>query len=213
MITFSINDRLYNNNNSWTFLQFCFLAHIENVPRFCYYEQLTVAGNCRMCLIEELKSIKPLVACTILPLNGNTFFTNSMKVKKSREAMLEFLLINHPLDCPICCQGGECDLQDLTEIVGSDKGRFFDDKRAVLDKNIGPIIKTSMNRCIHCTRCVRFSVEVLNLQQLGLLGRGMSVEIGTYLDKYLLNEFQGNLVDICPVGALTSKLRSFNTRP
>ena len=207
-----INDKIYWNTNEWTFLQFCFLGHIENIPRFCYHEQLTVAGNCRMCLIEDIKSLKPIVSCTIIPLNNGVFFTTSIKVKKARESMLEFLLINHPLDCPICCQGGECDLQDLTELVGSDKGRFYDEKRAVLDKNIGPIIKTSMNRCIHCTRCIRFSIEIISSYQLGLLGRGMYIEIGTYLNYYLNHEFQGNLIDICPVGALTSKLKSYNIR-
>ena len=165
-----------------------------------------------MCLIEDLKSLKPIVACTIIPLDNSVFFTNTIKVKKAREAMLEFLLINHPLDCPICCQGGECDSQDLTEIVGSDRGRYYENKRAVIDKNFGPIIKTSMNRCIHCTRCVRFSIEVTNTFQLGVLGRGNMIEIGTYLDKFLNHEFQGNLIDICPVGALTSKLYAYYIR-
>jgi len=165
-----------------------------------------------MCLIEDNKSIKPIVACTIIPYNNSIFFTNTLKVKKAREYMLEFLLINHPLDCPICCQGGECDLQDLTEITGSDKGRFYENKRAVLDKNLGPIIKTSMNRCIHCTRCVRFSIEITKSNQLGILGRGSSMEIGTYIDDFLYNDFQSNLIDICPVGALTSKIKAFNIR-
>lgn len=208
-----INDKLYWNNNEWTFLQFCFLANIENIPRFCYHEQLTIAGNCRMCLIEDLKSLKPVVSCTIIPINNSVFYTISIKVKKARESMLEFLLINHPLDCPICCQGGECDSQDLTEIVGADRGRYYDTKRAILDKNLGPIIKTLMNRCIHCTRCIRFSIEIIYSFQLGLLGRGNTIEIGTYLNSFLSNEFQGNLIDICPVGALTSKLYSYNTRP
>lgn len=212
MKVFLINDKTFWNIKEWTILQFCFLALIENIPRFCYHEQLTVAGNCRMCLIEDLKSIKPIVSCTIIPINNGIFFTNSIKVKKARESMLEFLLINHPLDCPICCQGGECDLQDLTELAGSDKGRFYDNKRAVLDKNVGPIIKTSMNRCIHCTRCIRFSIEIINSFDLGLLGRGMYNEIGTYINNYITHEFQGNLVDICPVGALTLKIKSYNIR-
>jgi len=166
-----------------------------------------------MCLVEDVKSLKPVVACTLIPMEGAVIYTQTKKIKAAREAMLEFILINHPLDCPICCQGGECDLQDLTEIVGTDRGRFYESKRAVLNKNLGPLIKTLMNRCIHCTRCVRFSIEVSGISTLGILGRGGKMEIGTYLESFIDSEFSGNLADICPVGALTSKPYSFKARP
>ncbi len=210
-----INEKLYwfsDIKNFLTILQFCYKNSIENIPRFCYHEKLSVAGNCRMCLIEDIESFKPIVSCTVLIKNTGTYYTSSLKVKKAREYMLEFLLLNHPLDCPICCQGGECDLQDLSELVGSDRGRFYEIKRAVINKNFGIIIKTVMNRCIHCTRCVRFSIELGLMNNLGILGRGNKTEIGTYLETVLDSNFSGNLVDICPVGASTSKPYSYLTR-
>lgn len=211
---FLINEQIYwvNKINVYTLLQFCYKHLIENIPRFCYHEKLLIAGNCRMCLVEDIKSLKPIVACTIIVTLDSSFYTKTFKVKKAREAMLEFLLINHPLDCPICCQGGECDLQDLSELVGADKGRYYEVKRAVINKNLGPLVKTLMNRCIHCTRCIRFSLEIGNIYDLGVLGRGVMMEIGTYIEKFLDSNFSGNLVDICPVGALTSKPYSFVTR-
>jgi NADH dehydrogenase/NADH:ubiquinone oxidoreductase subunit G len=212
-----INNHLYNNKeltlgDNLSILQFCEYNNIENIPRFCYHESLSIAGNCRMCLIEDAKSIKPVVACTALINENIVIYTNTIKVKKARESVLEFLLINHPLDCPICCQGGECDLQDITEIFGADMGRYYEIKRAVLNKNLGPIIKTAMNRCIHCTRCVRFAVEIGGISTLGVLGRGGSMEIGTYIDQFINSEFAGNITDLCPVGALTSKPYSYIAR-
>jgi NADH dehydrogenase/NADH:ubiquinone oxidoreductase subunit G len=183
-----------------------------DIPRFCYHENLAVAGNCRMCLIEDVKAVKPVVCCAMQVGDSLTLFTNSLKVKKARESVLEFLLINHPLDCPICDQGGECDLQDLTLVYGADKGRFYEYKRNVEDKNCGPIVKTIMNRCILCTRCVRFANDVAGFSSFGLTGRGMKMEIGSYVEKFIKTDLAGNLVDICPVGALTSKPYSFMAR-
>jgi NADH dehydrogenase/NADH:ubiquinone oxidoreductase subunit G len=203
----------YSSNKPSSILQFFFENDIEDIPRFCYHEKLSIAGNCRMCLVEDIKSVKPVASCAILSYPGMVIYTNTVKVKKIREAILEFFLINHPLDCPICCQGGECDLQDLTEVFGADKGRFYENKRSVSEKNLSLYVKTVMNRCIHCTRCVRFAVEVSGISSLGILGRGSSMEIGTYIETFLNTEFSGNLVDLCPVGALTSKPYSFISRP
>jgi NADH dehydrogenase/NADH:ubiquinone oxidoreductase subunit G len=164
-----------------------------------------------MCLIEDLKSLKPLIACATETYNGLSLYTDTIKVRRAREAVLEFLLINHPLDCPICDQGGECDLQDLTLVYGSDKGRFYDYKRSIKDKFCGVIIKTIMNRCIHCTRCVRFT-QLFPIQQLSALGRGQKMEIGNYITTVLDNPFTGTLIDLCPVGALTSKIQAFKYR-
>ena len=203
----------YNPDSNLSILQFFFKYEIEEIPRFCYHEKLSIAGNCRMCLVEDIKSLKPIASCAILMYPGIVIYTNTIKIKKIREAILEFFLINHPLDCPICCQGGECDLQDLIEIFGADKGRFYEIKRSVSEKNISKYIKTVMNRCIHCTRCVRFAIEISGISTLGILGRGNNMEIGTYIENILDTNFSGNLVDLCPVGALTSKVYSFIARP
>jgi len=166
-----------------------------------------------MCLIEDVKSVKPIIACGVNITDGLMIYTESVKVKKARESVLEYLLINHPLDCPICDQGGECDLQDLSLIVGGDKGRFYEAKRAVSNKNFGYLIKTVMNRCIHCTRCVRFATEIAGVSMLGLTGRGSSMEIGFYVDVAFDTNISGNVIDLCPVGALTSKPYSYMFRP
>lgn len=184
-----------------------------DIPRFCYHENLKIAGNCRMCLIEDSKAPKPIICCAMSVAPNLSIFTNTLRVKKARESVMEFLLINHPLDCPICDQGGECDLQELALVYGSDHGRFYEYKRSVEDKNCGSIIKTIMNRCILCTRCVRFSLDVSNFSTFGTTGRGSKMEIGSYIEKSLLSELSGNLVDICPVGALTSKPYAFLARP
>jgi len=183
-----------------------------NVPRFCFHERLSVAGNCRMCLVEIEKSPKPVASCAMPTMPGMKIFTNSPMVKKAREGVMEFLLANHPLDCPICDQGGECDLQDQAMAYGSDRSRYYEVKRAVEDKNLGPLVKTSMTRCIHCTRCVRFSQEVAGVNMLGVVGRGNTMEISTYVAAALDSEMSGNVVDLCPVGALTSKPNAFAAR-
>ena len=195
-----------------TVLEACETIGIE-IPRFCYHERLSIAGNCRMCLVEIEKSPKPVVSCAMPIMNGMKIFTDTPLVKKSREAVLEFLLLNHPLDCPICDQGGECDLQDQTIMFGSDRSRFYDFKRGVEDKNLGPLIKTIMTRCIHCTRCVRFSIEIAGVEDLGTTARGTHTEIGTYIEKVFQSELSGNVIDLCPVGALTSKPYAFTSRP
>ena len=204
----------------YTLLQACEAAGAE-IPRFCYHERLSIAGNCRMCLVEVAGSPKPVASCAWAVRdcrpgpNGElpAVKTKSPMVKKAREGVMEFLLINHPLDCPICDQGGECDLQDQAMGYGVDTSRFMENKRAVEDKYIGALVKTSMTRCIQCTRCVRFTTEVCGVPEMGLTGRGEDVEITTYLESALTSELQGNLVDICPVGALTSKPYAFAARP
>jgi len=205
----------------FTLLQACEEAGAE-VPRFCFHERLSVAGNCRMCLVEVKGGPpKPAASCAmgVRDLrpgpNGEPpeVFTTTPMVKKAREGVMEFLLINHPLDCPICDQGGECDLQDQAMAYGVDSSRFQENKRAVEDKYIGPLVKTIMNRCIHCTRCVRFTTEVAGISELGLIGRGEDAEITTYLEQAMTSELQGNVVDLCPVGALTSKPFAFTARP
>jgi NADH dehydrogenase/NADH:ubiquinone oxidoreductase subunit G len=183
------------------------------LPRFCYHESLSVAGNCRMCLVEVVGSIKPLIACATPLLEGMEVLTNSSLVKKARESVLEFLLINHPLDCPICDQAGECDLQDQTLLFGSDRGRFEEQKRGVSDKNFGYFIKTVMTRCIHRTRCVRFMEEIAQKPLIGMFGRGKQSEISIYTNKGIEHNLSGNLIDVCPVGALTSKPYAFTARP
>lgn len=187
------------------------------IPRFCYHERLSIAGNCRMCLVEVEKSVKPVASCAMPVMNGMKVHTQSEKARKAREGVMEFLLQNHPLDCPICDQGGECDLQDQAMTFGSDRSRLqinLDEKRAVEDKNVGPLIKTIMTRCIHCTRCVRFMNEIAGVDDLGTYGRGNDMQIGTYLaDTLLKTELSGNIVDLCPVGALTAKPYTFVARP
>src|SRR5262245_19558959 len=195
-----------------TVLQACELAGVE-IPRFCYHERLSVAGNCRMCLVEMEKSPKPIASCAMPVAEGMVIKTNTPTVKKARNGVMEFLLINHPLDCPICDQGGECDLQDQAMAYGFDRSRFRENKRAVLDKNFGPLVKTVMTRCIHCTRCVRFATEVAGVEELGATGRGEHLEIGTYVEKALSSELSANIIDLCPVGALTSKPYAFMARP
>ena len=195
-----------------TVLQACEIAGVE-IPRFCYHQRLSIAGNCRMCLVEIEKSPKPVASCAMPVGDGMVVKTDSAMTKKARKGVMEFLLINHPLDCPICDQGGECDLQDEAMAYGFDRGRFHENKRAVVDKDFGPIVKTSMNRCIHCTRCIRFATEIAGVEELGATGRGENMEITTYVHKALNSELSGNLVDICPVGALTSKPYAFVARP
>lgn len=211
LISITINNRPYQVRANASVLQACEEASID-VPRFCYHEKLSVAGNCRMCLVEIQKSPKPVVSCAMPVSKGMVLYTDTPLVKKAREAVLEFLLINHPLDCPICDQGGECDLQDETLQYASDRGRFFEFKRSVEDKECGPIIKTIMTRCIHCTRCIRFSSEITGLETMGSFGRGQETEIGTYVQSFIKTELSGNLVDLCPVGALTSKPYAFIAR-
>lgn len=193
-------------------LQACELAGIQ-IPRFCYHDRLSVAGNCRMCLVELEKAPKPIASCAYPVMKGMRILPDSEKSKKAREGVMEFLLANHPLDCPICDQGGECDLQDQSMMYGSDRSRFKETKRAVEDKNIGPLIKTIMTRCIQCTRCVRFGDEIAGVPDLGTTGRGNDMQIGTYVEKMFKSELSGNVIDICPVGALTSKPYAFTARP
>ncbi|UTP37661.1 NADH-quinone oxidoreductase subunit NuoG [Phenylobacterium sp. LH3H17] len=196
-----------------TVLQVAELAG-EEIPRFCYHERLSIAGNCRMCLVEVKPGPpKPQASCALPAAEGQEIITNSPMVKKAREGVMEFLLINHPLDCPICDQGGECDLQDQAMGYGRDDSRYADNKRAVEEKFMGPLIKTVMTRCIQCTRCVRFITEVAGVPEIGLISRGEDVEITTYLDKSVTSELSANVIDLCPVGALTSKPYAFNARP
>ncbi|KAL9160640.1 hypothetical protein ABFS82_08G214000 [Erythranthe guttata] len=194
-----------------TVLQACEIAGVD-IPRFCYHDRLSIAGNCRMCLVEVEKSPKPVASCAMPALPGMKIKTDTPIAKKAREGVMEFLLMNHPLDCPICDQGGECDLQDQSMAFGSDRGRFTEMKRSVVDKNLGPLVKTVMTRCIQCTRCVRFASEIAGVQDLGVLGRGSGEEIGTYVERLMTSELSGNVIDICPVGALTSKPFAFKAR-
>jgi len=220
MLKIIINGKEHEVPNGITLIQACELAGVE-IPRFCYHERLSIAGNCRMCLVEVAGMPKPVASCAMAvndlrPSRDGTLptiITDSERVKKAREGVLEFLLINHPLDCPICDQGGECDLQDQTMAYGFDAGRFQDNKRAVEDKYLGPLIDTYMNRCIHCTRCIRFMTEVAGVEELGAIGRGEDMEITTYLERGMMSELSGNVVDLCPVGALTSKPYAFMARP
>jgi NADH-quinone oxidoreductase subunit G len=195
-----------------TILQACEMAGLE-IPRFCYHERLSIAGNCRMCLVEVKPGPpKPQASCALPVADKQEIFTNTPLVTKARNGVMEFLLINHPLDCPICDQGGECDLQDQAMAYGFDRSRYHENKRAVPDKELGPLVKTSMNRCIHCTRCIRFATEVAGVEQLGATGRGESMEVTTYVEEALQTELAGNLVDLCPVGALTAKPYAFEAR-
>ncbi|KAI1431547.1 hypothetical protein GGR50DRAFT_678868 [Xylaria sp. CBS 124048] len=195
-------------------IQACEKAGVT-IPRYCYHEKLMIAGNCRMCLVEVERAPKPVASCAWPVQAGMVVKTNSPLTHKAREGVMEFLLANHPLDCPICDQGGECDLQDQSMRYGGDRGRFHEvgGKRAVEDKNIGPLVKTSMNRCIHCTRCIRFANDVAGAPEMGSFGRGNDIQIGTYLEQNLDSEMSGNVIDLCPVGALTSKPYAFRARP
>ncbi len=196
-----------------TVLQACELAGKE-IPRFCYHERLSIAGNCRMCLVEVKPGPpKPQASCALPASEGQEIRTDSAMVKRAREGVMEFLLINHPLDCPICDQGGECDLQDQSVAYGRGRTRMQENKRAVTEKYMGPIIKTVMTRCIHCTRCVRFAEEVAGTNEIGAIGRGENMEITSYLEQAVTSELSGNVIDLCPVGALTSKPYAFEARP
>jgi NADH-quinone oxidoreductase subunit G len=194
-------------------IQACEQLGIE-IPRFCYHERLAIAGNCRMCLVEVSPGPpKPQASCALPCADGMVVKTNTPMVKKAREGVMEFLLINHPLDCPICDQGGECDLQDQAMMYGSGTSRYQEHKRCVEDKYMGPLIKTQMTRCIHCTRCIRFATQVAGVPELGAFGRGEHMEVGTYVEQAITSELSGNLVDVCPVGALTSRPYAFTSRP
>lgn len=212
MISLVINNQKVLVPRGSSILEACKQVGLD-IPRFCYHENLSVAGNCRMCLVEIEKSPKPVAACAMPVANNMVVYTDTPLVKKARENVLETLLLNHPLDCPICDQGGECDLQDQTKIFGSDYSRMYYKKRSVVDKYCGPLIKTIMTRCIHCTRCVRFATEVAGIDTLGTLKRGTDTEIGAYIDRVFQTEISGNVIDLCPVGALTSKPYAFTARP
>ena len=212
MLKLKVNDIEIEVEEGLTVLQACEKAGAE-IPRFCYHEKLSIAGNCRMCLVEMEKSPKPVASCAMPAADGMVIRTNTPKIEKSRKGVMEFLLANHPLDCPVCDQGGECDLQDQSMFYGIDKSRFKENKRAVPDKNMGPLIKTQMTRCIHCTRCVRFATEIAGVPELGAIGRGEDMQITTYLEQSVQSELSGNVIDLCPVGALTSKPYVFEARP
>jgi NADH-quinone oxidoreductase subunit G len=207
-----INEKEIEFEKGMTVLQACELADVE-IPRFCYHEKLSIAGNCRMCLVEMEKSPKPIASCAMPATEGMNIKTNTALVEKARKGVMEFLLANHPLDCPVCDQGGECDLQDQSLYYGVDKSRFIENKRQVKEKYMGPLIKTQMTRCIHCTRCVRFATEVAGIPEIGAIGRGENMEITTYLEKAMESELSANVIDLCPVGALTSKPYAFEARP
>ena len=207
-----INDKEIEFQKGMTVLQACELADVE-IPRFCYHEKLSIAGNCRMCLVEMEKSPKPIASCAMPAAEGMSIKTNTALVEKARKGVMEFLLANHPLDCPVCDQGGECDLQDQSLYYGVDKSRFVENKRVVSEKYMGPLIKTQMTRCIHCTRCVRFATEVAGVPEIGSIGRGENMQITTYLEKSMESELSANVIDLCPVGALTSKPYAFEARP
>ncbi len=207
-----INGKEIEFEKGMTVLQACEIAEVE-IPRFCYHEKLSIAGNCRMCLVEMEKSAKPIASCAMPAAEGMKIKTNTEFVKKARKGIMEFLLANHPLDCPVCDQGGECDLQDQSLFYGFDKSRFSENKRLVKDKYMGPLIKTQMTRCIHCTRCVRFAEEVAGVPEIGATGRGENMEITTYLEQSMTSELSANVIDLCPVGALTSKPYAFEARP
>ncbi len=212
MLKLKVNNIEIEVEEGLTVLQACEKAGVE-IPRFCYHEKLSIAGNCRMCLVEMEKSPKPIASCAMPVAEGMNIKTNTKFVEKARKGVMEFLLANHPLDCPVCDQGGECDLQDQSMFYGIDKSRYKENKRSVPEKNMGPLIKTQMTRCIHCTRCVRFATEVAGVPELGAIGRGEDMQITTYLEQSMQSELSANVVDLCPVGALTSKPYVFEARP
>ena len=212
MFKLKVNDIDIEVEEGLTVLQACEQAGVE-IPRFCYHEKLSIAGNCRMCLVEMEKSPKPIASCAMPAAEGMVIKTNTEKIEKYRKGVMEFLLANHPLDCPVCDQGGECDLQDQSMFYGIDKSRFKENKRYVPEKYMGPLIKTQMTRCIHCTRCIRFATEVAGVSELGAIGRGENMQITTYLEKSMESEMSANVIDLCPVGALTSKPYVFKARP
>jgi NADH-quinone oxidoreductase subunit G len=212
MAKVTINGKETQIPDGITIIQACEIANVE-IPRFCYHERLAIAGNCRMCLVEvEGMPPKPVASCAMPATDGMKIHTDTPMVKKAREGVMEFLLANHPLDCPICDQGGECDLQDQAFQYGSGKSHHHEHKRAVKDKNLGPLVKTQMTRCIHCTRCVRFMEDVAGTVEMGAVNRGEGMEITTYLEQNLKSELSGNIIDLCPVGALTSKPYAFKAR-
>ena len=212
MLKLKVNNIEVKVGEGLTVLQACEKAGVE-IPRFCYHEKLSIAGNCRMCLVEIEKSPKPVASCAMPAIEGMNIKTNTEFVEKARKGVMEFLLANHPLDCPVCDQGGECDLQDQSMFYGVDKSRYKENKREVPEKNMGPLIKTQMTRCIHCTRCIRFATEVAGVPELGAIGRGEDMQITTYLEQSMQSELSANVVDLCPVGALTSKPYVFEARP
>lgn len=214
MVKLTINGKEIEVEQGTALIQACEKAGAQ-IPRFCYHERLMVAGNCRMCLVESKGAPKPLASCAFPAMPGQQIFTDTPLVAKAREGVMEFLLANHPLDCPICDWGGECDLQDQSMRYGSDRSRFHEikGKRAVEDKNMGPLVKTVMTRCIQCTRCVRYANDVAGVQDMGTTGRGNDLQIGTYIEKTMNSEMSGNIIDLCPVGALTSKPYAFHARP
>ena len=212
MLKLKVNEIDIEVEEGLTVLQACEKAGVE-IPRFCYHEKLSIAGNCRMCLVEMEKSPKPVASCAMPVAEGMNIKTNTALVEKARKGVMEFLLANHPLDCPVCDQGGECDLQDQSMFYGVDKSRFKENKRSVPEKNMGPLIKTQMTRCIHCTRCVRFATEIAGIPEIGAIGRGEDMQITTYLEQSMQSELSANVVDLCPVGALTSKPYIFEARP
>ncbi|MDB4141120.1 NADH-quinone oxidoreductase subunit NuoG [Candidatus Pelagibacter sp.] len=212
MLKLKVNEIDIEVEEGLTVLQACEKAGVE-IPRFCYHEKLSIAGNCRMCLVELEKSPKPVASCAMPASEGMNIKTNTEFVEKARKGVMEFLLANHPLDCPVCDQGGECDLQDQSMFYGVDKSRYKENKREVSEKNMGPLIKTQMTRCIHCTRCVRFATEIAGVPEIGAIGRGEDMQITTYLEQSMQSELSANVVDLCPVGALTSKPYVFEARP
>ena len=212
MLKLKVNDIDIEVEEGLTVLQACEQVGVE-IPRFCYHEKLSIAGNCRMCLVEMDNSPKLIASCAMPATDGMVIKTNTEKVENSRKGVMEFLLTNHPLDCPVCDQGGECDLQDQSMYYGIDKSRFKENKRYVSEKNMGPLIKTQMTRCIHCTRCIRFITEVAGVPELGAIGRGENMQISTYLEQSMESELSANVIDLCPVGALTSKPYVFEARP
>ena len=212
MLKLKVNNKDVEVEEGLTVLQACEKAGVE-IPRFCYHEKLSIAGNCRMCLVELEKSPKPVASCAMPATEGMNIKTNTPLVEKARKGVMEFLLANHPLDCPVCDQGGECDLQDQSMFYGVDKSRFNENKRTVPEKNMGPLISTQMTRCIHCTRCIRFATEIAGVEELGAIGRGEDMQITTYLEQSMQSELSANVVDLCPVGALTSKPYVFEARP
>ena len=212
MLKLKINEIDVEIEEGLTVLQACEQVGVE-IPRFCYHEKLSIAGNCRMCLVEMEKSAKPIASCAMPAAEGMNIKTNTPLVEKARKGVMEFLLANHPLDCPVCDQGGECDLQDQSMFYGIDKSRYKENKRYVPEKYMGPLIKTQMTRCIHCTRCIRFATEVAGVPELGAIGRGEDMQITTYLEKSMESELSANVIDLCPVGALTSKPYVFEARP
>ena len=212
MLKVKVNDTDVEVEEGLTVLQACKQAGVE-IPIFCYHEKLSIAGNCRMCLVEIEKSPKPVASCAMTITEGMNIKTNTSMIEKARKGVMEFLLVNHPLDCPVCDQGGECDLQDQSMFYGLDKSRYKENKRQVPETYMGPLIKTQMTRCIHCTRCIRFATEIAGVPELGAIGRGENMQITTYLEKAMESELSANVIDLCPVGALTSKPYVFEARP